>query len=142
MGLHLVAKMVKNSEKALMNSQKNGYTLDVMVLMQDLDADIEEAHSERSYLSQSSIEEESRLRAQFMEVHSPATPSMQTRGTLDIDALSGLVDAMRRTAAEGLLDTSMDLEELDGDGLEDLDAEIEDMDEFQTSFVEEGSMEL
>lgn len=68
---------------------------------------------------------------------------MQPRMTLDIDALSDLVDAMRRNAAEGLPESTMDLEELlEEEEVEDLDAEIEDMDEFQSSFVEEDSMEL
>jgi len=78
----------------------------------------------------------------LMEVHSPATPSMQSRATLDIDALSDLVDAMRRTAGEGfLLDTTMDFEEEEEEAV-DLDADVEDMDEFQSSFLEEDSMEL
>ena len=77
------------------------------------------------------------------EVRSPATPSMQPRMTLDIDALSDLVDAMQRNAAEGLPESTMDLEELlEEEEVQDLDAEIEDMDEFQSSFVEEDSMEL
>jgi len=69
---------------------------------------------------------------------SPTTPSRAPR--VEIEALERLVSALARDG-DGMIDTSMDLEEAEDD--EDLDADIEDMDEeLENSFVEGDSMEL
>jgi hypothetical protein len=66
------------------------------------------------------------------------------RITHDIDALTDLADAMERYSRGDIsLDGRMDLEEFDIGEVDDLDADIEDMDdEMESSFVEGDSMEL
>lgn len=69
---------------------------------------------------------------------SPTTPSRAP--TVEIEALERFVNALSGDG-DGMIDTSMDLEEAEDD--EDLDADIEDMDEeLENSFVEGDSMEL
>jgi hypothetical protein len=74
---------------------------------------------------------------------SPTTPSTVPHGTHEIEALSGLVDAMTRERGDLLLESHMDLEEEEDEG-RDLDADVEDMDdeELESSFLEGDSMEL
>ena len=69
---------------------------------------------------------------------SPTTPSAVPR--VEIAALEGLVETMGRV--HRIIETSMDLEEFEGEEEDDLDADIEDMDEFEDSLIEGDSMEL
>ena len=113
----------------------DGDIQDLDAELEDLDADIDEATSERSYLTRSDPDiTPHRLRHEDLaEIHSPITPSTH-RPTLEIDALSDLVDAIVRTSR--IPETSMDLEEID------LDAEIEDMVDYSYVLTDEDSMEL
>lgn len=79
---------------------------------------------------------------------SPTTPSAIPRATHEIEALSDLVGAMSRHSRHSLEEDSighMDLEELEEEeGMEDLDADVEDMDdeELESSVIEGDSLEL
>jgi hypothetical protein len=79
----------------------------------------------------------------------PTTPSAGRRRDFEIEALSGLVDAMRGSREEIPVGDRMSLEEEEEEEEEewpegeDLDADVEDMDdELESSFIEEDSMDL
>jgi len=68
----------------------------------------------------------------FDEVGSPTTPSTLPRGQMDIEALSDLVHAISRGWGGFIMDSTMDMEEVEEEEEveeADLDAEIEDMDD-------------
>jgi hypothetical protein len=112
---------------------------------QDLDADIEPP-SDASYLTASPNTPRGTVQGTaFGTAASPTTPSAVS--THEIEALSGLADALRHGRDEELAfrlrDALMDMEEGEEND-EDLDAYIEDMDneELESSIIEGDSMEL
>jgi hypothetical protein len=131
--------------------RRNRYHSQYLLNNQDLDADVAPP-SEASYLTRSPSDTPSAEYAvnirqaaiAFPVASSPTTPSVVPRTTHDIDALTDLADAMERYSRGDIsLDGRMDLEELDIGEVDDLDADIEDMDdEMESSFVEGDSMEL
>ena len=120
--------------------------LGTLLTVKDLDADIEPP-SDASYLTGSPSTPPNRTVQgnAFGMAASPTTPSAVP--THEIEALSGLADAIRSRAEESfarmIRETLMDMNEGEDDG-EDLDAEIEDMDDelLESSIIEGDSMEL
>ena len=120
---------------------------------QDLDADIEEAPSDASYLSASPTTTSTPTRPLVQGMFagtltSPVTPSAQgSRVRSEIEAFEDLMDMMSE-GRDIVLESEMNLEEREEDededeGEVDLDAEVEDMDdELEISFMEGDSMEL
>jgi hypothetical protein len=137
--------------KSLMMRRRNRYHLRYLIDNKDLDADIAPP-SDASYLSGSPDDTPRAEYAVNMRQatiafpvgSSPTTPSIVPRTTHDIEALTDLADAMERYSRGDIsLDGRMDLEELDIGEMDDLDADIEDMDdELESSFAEDDSMEL
>lgn len=131
--------------------RRNRYHPQYSIDIQDLDADVAPP-SDASYTSRTPSDTPSAEYAlnprqaaiAFPVASSPTTPSAVPRTTHDIDALTDLADAMERYSRGDIsLDGRMDLEEFDIGEVDDLDADIEDMDdEMESSFVEGDSMEL
>ena len=116
-----------------------------------MDADIEEAPSDASYLSGASPTNTTTpppTRTPIDMSMLLARGSPEPRVPTEIEAFDDLMDMMAR-GRDIVLESEMNLEEReeeeddDDEGEVDLDAEVEDMDdELESSFIEGDSMEL